>query len=207
MAERAPAIPLGKLAVGLGLQAAVFSAAGAAMWYASGRSLHSFVDWSWASVAGGLMFGAALIAFAAAVFKLFPGFLETTTRLQAKMAGLFAAEVNWRAIVFISLCAGVGEEAFFRGGLQTWLGDHIGPGWAILVSSAGFALIHMAKPLIGALLFVIGLIFGVVYWWTGSLLTVVIAHTIYDIWALRVLHRELARLGLLAREEPSAESD
>lgn len=201
MAERAPAVPLGKLAVGLALQAFVFTAAGAAIWYASGRELRRLVDWTWQGALGGALFGLALIAVAAAGFRLFPTFLEKTSHLQSKMAPLFTARADWRAFVFIALCAGISEEAFFRAGLQTWLGDRMDPFWAILLSAGGFALIHMAKPMISALIFLIGIVFGAVYWWTGSLLTVMLAHAIYDVWALRVLHGELQRLGYLEAAE------
>ena len=34
-------------------------------------------------------------------------------------------------------------------------------------------------------------------WLTDSLLRVMITHTLYDIWALRYLHREFVRLGLV----------
>ena len=76
-------------------------------------------------------------------------------------------------------------------------GDAIGPVAGIAISALAFALIHMARPLITAIILLIGVVFGLVFWWTGSLLTVMIGHAVYDVWALRVLHRELGRLGYL----------
>lgn len=204
MAERDPAIPLGKLAQGLGLQTVILCAAGAALWHFSGRELARFVDLSWISAAHGFLFGGALIAAAALVFRLFPRVLEHTSRLQSKMAALFTARSNTGTFAWIALCAGIGEEAFFRGGLQTLLSDHIGVAPAIVVGAAGFALIHLAKPLIGAVIFVIGIVFGAVFWWTGSLLAVMIGHAVYDLWALRMLHRELGRLGYFAQGDTVA---
>jgi uncharacterized protein len=200
MAEPIAPIPLGKVAAGLALQATLFTAAGAALWHGSGHEFERFVDWTWRAALGGILFGAALIASAASVFRLFPGVLEKTTHLQSKMAALFTPDTNWGSFVFIALCAGIGEEAFFRGGLQTILTGHVGAAWAIALSSLAFALFHMAKPLIFAVLLLIGVLFGVVYWWTESLLTVMIAHTLYDIWALAVLRRELVRLGYLSEK-------
>jgi uncharacterized protein len=195
MADARIVIPRGKLAAGLGLQALLFVAAGAAMWRFAGRELPAFVGFNWPAVAQGVAFGVALIAVAAALFKLFPKVLEHTTHLQSKMKDLFAGESDWKLFLWIALCAGVGEEALFRGGLQTLLGSWMAPAPAIFLSSLAFALFHLAKPLIAALIFLIGLVFGLVYWWTGSLLTVMIGHAVYDVWALRMLHRELKRLG------------
>ncbi|MFA9199684.1 MAG: lysostaphin resistance A-like protein [Cypionkella sp.] len=177
------------------MQAALFSAAGLALWMWSGREPVAFVDWSWRAMLQGVVFAGLLIASAATAFCLFPRFLEHTTQLQAKLAKLLPRDCRWPLVVWISLCAGIGEEALFRGGIQTLAGDHLGVGPAIALSAAGFALVHLAKPLITAIILLIGVIFGIVYWWTGSLLTVVIGHVLYDIWALRVLHRELVRLG------------
>ena len=53
----------------------------------------------------------------------------------------------------------------------------------------------LAAALIGAIILVVGVIMGLVYWWTGSLLTVMIGHALYDVWALRRLHLEFIRLG------------
>lgn len=50
----------------------------------------------------------------------------------------------------------------------------------------------------------IGIIFGVVYWQTGNLLTAIIAHVPYDIWALRYLNREMHRLGLFDKPDWAA---
>jgi hypothetical protein len=191
-------IPRGKLAAGLGLQAALFVTAGAAMWVYSGRELSGFIDFRWWPVMQGIAFGLGLIALAAAVFMAFPRFLAHTTGLQSHMAPLFTERSDWRVYVFIALCAGIGEEALFRGGLMTLLQDSVGPVAAILLSALAFALFHLAKPLIGAIIVLIGVIFGVVYWWTGSLMTAMIGHAVYDVWALHVLHRELHRLGYLS---------
>ncbi len=205
MAERERALTRGKLASGLGIQAALLLAAGAAMWAYSGRELAGFIDWGWRPLLQGIAFGLSLIALAAAVFRLFPRFLEHTVHLQARMAQLFARDTGWPVYVWIALCAGVGEEALFRGGVQTLAGDHLGTAAAIAVSALGFALMHLARPLITAIIVLIGVVFGVVYWWTGSLLTVIVGHALYDVWALRRLHGELLRLGYFDRQP--ADSD
>lgn len=187
--------PGGTLAL-LAMQGVLFVLAGAGLWLWSGRAVGDFVSFSLGEAMVGLGFGAALIVLAAALFHGFPKTGEHLVRLQSETHRFLGAHLGWPAIVLISLVAGISEEAAMRGGLQTLLGDHIGPVGAIAIASALFAALHLAKPLITALLLAIGMLFGVVYWHTGSLLAVMIAHVVYDIWALRYLNREMHRLGL-----------
>lgn len=192
-----PAITLGRAMVLLGFQAIGMIAIGELLWDWSGREAESFVTLSASELLQGLALGGGLIAIALALFRGLPRLSEKLVRMQAETYAFLGPKLGVPAIVVISLCAGVGEEALFRGGLQTFLGDEFGAPLAILLSSAVFAAIHLGKPVITALLLVVGAVFGVVYWLTASLLTVMIGHALYDIWALRYLHRELLRLGLV----------
>ena len=195
MTDQTLPLPSRKIAAALTAQALVFVVAGAAMWVFAGNDLAEFVDLGWLPVGQGVLLGLALIAVVGATFKSFPRFLEHTVHLQSKMAVLFSERTGWREYVVIALCAGIGEEAIFRGGLMTLLDGYTGPAAAIFLSSLVFALFHLAKPLIGAIILVVGVIMGLVYWWTGSLLTVMIGHALYDVWALRRLHLEFIHLG------------
>ena len=195
MTDQSLPLPSGKIAAALTAQALVFVVAGAAMWVFAGNDLAEFVDLGWLPVGQGVLLALALIAVVGATFRTFPRFLEHTVHLQSKMAVLFSERTGWREYVVIALCAGIGEEAIFRGGLMTLLDGYTGPAAAIFLSSLVFALFHLAKPLIGAIILVVGVIMGLVYWWTGSLLTVMIGHALYDVWALRRLHLEFIRLG------------
>lgn len=185
-------------------QGAVFTAAGVGLWLWSGRSGDAFVTMSVTELELGAAFGAALVLAAATVFKLFPEVGEQLIRLQADSYRFLGPELGWPAIVLISAIAGISEEALMRAGWQTLLGDYVGAPGAIIIASALFAALHLARPLITALLFVIGVLFGIVYWQTSSLLAVVIAHVLYDIWALRYLNRETHRLSLFDDPAPLA---
>lgn len=188
----------------LAIQGSLLTAAGVGLWTISDRSLQTFVTFSLREVAIGFGFGGALIAIAAAVFRGLPKVGEQLVRLQSDTYRFLGPDLGWPAIVFISLVAGISEEAALRAGLQTYLGDLIGPVGAIAVASGLFAAMHLAKPLITALLLVIGVLFGLVYWSTGSALAVMIAHVLYDVWALRYLNREMHRLGLFEDPAPLA---
>lgn len=195
----APRVRAQRVVLALLLQGVLTTAAGVGLWYWSGRPVGALIAFAPIGIAWGLVFAATLIGAAAVLFRGFPKASDYLVRLQADTYRMLGP-LGWPAIVTISLCAGISEEVALRAGLQTLLGDHLGPVAAIAIASAVFAALHMAKPLITALLFVIGVIFGMVYWATGSLLTVVIAHVLYDIWALRFLNQEMQRLGLF--EDP-----
>jgi hypothetical protein len=197
-----PDLPLGKVVALLIVQTAVLVALGVGLWHLSGRGLALFLVPSIEGALQGIAFGAALILVARTLFTRFPELAEKLIRLQADTYRFLGPRLPMWAIVIISLGAGIGEEALFRAGLQVWLGDHIGVPAAIAVASGVFAAFHLGKPLITALLFVIGAMFGLVYWFSDSLLAVMIGHVLYDIWALRWLHREFLRLGVFDEREP-----
>ena len=186
----------------IGLQALAFIAVSLALWSLSDRPLAAFVTFGAGEAGLGLALALALIATSAALSAALPGYVEWLVRSQARNYPFLKHGLSLRAIVFVSLCAGIGEEAFFRGAMQTLLGDVLPMPVALALASALFALIHFAQPFISALIFVIGCLFGVVYWQTGSLLTVMVAHAVYDVYALWALQRAMHRFGVFD-EEPS----
>lgn len=197
-------LPLGKIVLLLVGQTVAFVGMGMGLWHFTGRDLANFLVPTAAGAFQGIALGGAFILSAWLVFNLLPDLADRLVRLQVETYRFLGPHLPTWAIVVISLCAGIGEEALFRAGLQMLLADYVGTVAAITLSSAAFALFHLGKPLITALLFVIGALFGMVYWLTDSLLAVVIGHVLYDIWALRYLHRSFLRLGLIdgAATEP-----
>lgn len=193
---------MGKAVIALAVQAGVMVTLGMLLWHWSGRGLSDFVPFSLQDAFLGTGLGLALIAAAWTVFRILPRITEALVRMQAENYGFLGGQIGFPAIIVISLCAGIGEEALFRGGIQTFLGDQIGIPAAIGISSAAFAAIHLARPVISVMLFLIGALFGVIFWQTGSLLAVMIGHAVYDVWALRYLLNEFLRLGLVGEEAP-----
>jgi membrane protease YdiL (CAAX protease family) len=90
-------------------------------------------------------------------------------------------------IIFISLFAGVGEELFFRGVLQRlFIKAFKNPWLGIIVSAFLFSALHI--QFFGFIpRFLLGILLGAMYWYSGSLLTAIVAHFAYDaffiIWA------------------------
>lgn len=195
-------VTLSSAIVLLALQAGAMVFFGWLLWSWSEPPRSDFLTFSLFELVLGGAVGAGFIALALALFKGFPQFGERMIRLQAETYAFLGPRLGWPSIVVISLCAGVGEEALFRGGMQNLLANHSGSLGAILVSSAAFAALHLGKPVITALLFVVGAIFGAIYWMSGSLLAVMIGHAVYDIWALRYLHTQFVKLGLFEQSGP-----
>jgi membrane protease YdiL (CAAX protease family) len=103
---------------------------------------------------------------------------------------------RWPDLVLISLAAGVGEEMLFRGVAQGVLGRWFGVWTGVGVASVLFGLLHLITPGYILISSVMGVYLGVVYLYNGNLLTVIVAHAVYD----------FAALVLLLRERPSRSS-
>ncbi|MEP0392529.1 MAG: CPBP family intramembrane glutamic endopeptidase [Erythrobacter sp.] len=177
-------------------QAAIFTAAGAVIWYLSGRDILTFVTISPHEVFYGIAIAAGMIATGFLLFKLFPRFSEQLIRDQAHSLAFLKNKLGTGSIIIISLCAGIWEEAFFRGGLLTIAKDYL-PLWiAITGTSILFAAIHLAKMKVAFLIGVMGCVFALLYLTLESLLAVMIGHALYDIWALWYVQNEMHRLGV-----------
>ena len=95
-------------------------------------------------------------------------------------------------ILFLSFCAGVGEEIVFRGMIQPWLG--------ILTTSFMFIALHgymsyssWPKVIFGLILFAVGTILGILGEHLG-LLAAIVAHIIYDVIAFQRIQAEYEEL-------------
>ena len=123
-------------------------------------------------------------------------FADIKEALEGKFLPLFQ-QANWVDIAVISLLAGVGEEALFRGALQdgiaevvrSQLGDQGAVWFALLVASLLFGLVHFITRTYALIAAVIGFYLGAVYLWSGSLIVPIAAHAIYDFFALSYLLR------------------
>jgi uncharacterized protein len=93
---------------------------------------------------------------------------------------------NWSIVqlAVISICAGISEEAFFRGAIQGSLADRVGWGWALVLSSALFGAAHLITWTYAIVAGLIGVYLGLLWMWTGNLLTPMITHAVYDFAAL-----------------------
>ena len=91
-------------------------------------------------------------------------------------------------IAVISLAAGIGEEALFRGFLQAGLSDRIGPpngAWiALVVASILFGVCHWLSNTYAALATIMGIYLGGLFIATDNLIAPITTHALYDLVAL-----------------------
>lgn len=112
-------------------------------------------------------------------------------------------------LLLISLAAGIGEEMLFRGFLQAYLTDRLGLWPAVALASIVFGLCHAITPTYLVLGAGMGVYLGLVWVYTGNLLTVIVAHTVYDFIALVLLVRgpDEASRGCEPPEEEHLDED
>jgi uncharacterized protein len=84
----------------------------------------------------------------------------------------------------ISLIAGFSEEAFFRGSIQGSLADRVGVVLALVLASAAFGACHLLTWTYAIIAAFLGGYLGLLWIWTGNLLTPMITHSAYDFVAL-----------------------
>jgi len=86
------------------------------------------------------------------------------------------------AAIGISISAALlnafGEEIIFRGMLFPSLSFYLGIGIALIIQSLIFTVYHFFPLQNSVLLFIMGILFGLGYLWSGSLLTPILAHLI-----------------------------
>ena len=93
---------------------------------------------------------------------------------------------NWSVLQLfvISLVAGISEEAFFRGAVQGSLADRVNVILAVLLASALFGAFHLLTWTYAIIAAFIGAYLGLLWIWTGNLMTPMITHAVYDFAAL-----------------------
>jgi uncharacterized protein len=108
--------------------------------------------------------------------------------VESKIAPLFAGSTPGE-LVIVALLAGIGEEAFFRGALQSWLDNRFSEPVALAVTSALFGAAHWLTSTYALLATLVGLYFGLLILLTGNLLVPIVTHALYDLVALCILVR------------------
>lgn len=93
-------------------------------------------------------------------------------------------------LAIISLLAGFGEEMLFRGWLQEFLGARSTPWLGLVLASLAFGLLHPITLTYVIVATGLGAYLGLVWALNGNLLTVGIAHGLYDFLVLVYLLRK-----------------
>lgn len=88
-------------------------------------------------------------------------------------------------IVLLSCAAGIGEELFFRGLIQSFAGVW----WTAII----FGLLHALTPAYFLIATAIGTWFGLLYQFSDNLLVPILGHAAYDVFALLLLRSQFAQ--------------
>jgi uncharacterized protein len=124
----------------------------------------------------GLLVGAISACGTVALGVLLYCLLPTLRRLSNELAPHLVDGAKRRDLILVSIFSGVGEEAFFRGALQPEIG--------LVASSLLFGVLHVGpdrRYLVWTLWAVAaGFLFGLLYLWTGGILTPVTAHVMHN---------------------------
>lgn len=132
-------------------------------------------------ILNGLIFCLPLLIFNLTLFGPLSNALEILKPCRQFKADIIlplARKLDFPSAVLISSLAGLGEELFFRGILQTEFG--------LIVASLSFALLHFGTAIcsyifIGSLYLLFGFYFGLMFETTGSLWAVIFTHALYDL--------------------------
>lgn len=125
-----------------------------------------------AAVLVGLLSAAGTVTFGLVAYRAVPVVRE----LADEVAPALLRGTGVGGLILISVLSGVGEEVLFRGALLPLLG--------LVVSSVLFGLLHIGPDrrylLWTAWAMVVGLLFGLLYEWTGGLIAPVVAHATHN---------------------------
>ena len=112
-----------------------------------------------------------------------PLFLRHRDLLEFALRPMFG-EWSILQLLTISIVAGISEEAFFRGAIQGSLADRVGVIPALVLASVAFGACHLLTWTYAIIAAFIGAYLGLLWIWTGNLMTPMITHALYDFAAL-----------------------
>lgn len=125
-----------------------------------------------------LMFGAALVS--AFVWSLIAPDMAPHLHPVQGLLLQDGGAIDVGAMAFaVVIAAPIGEELVFRGFLYRSLRGLYGVRTALWISAAGFALLHMALPLLLPYI-LLGAAFALVFEWTGSLWASITLHALWN---------------------------
>jgi len=121
-------------------------------------------------------------------------FVQLMRDVNGKLVPAFA-RCTLLELALISILAGVGEEALFRGFIQSALASWVSPWWALALTSVLFGLGHLITPAYALLAGLLGLYLGTLALVYDNLLLVMTVHGLYDFLALIYLTKRPQTAG------------
>jgi membrane protease YdiL (CAAX protease family) len=181
-------------ATALGFQGGIVLIGWLAVWLMGVDIFSGGISWLTAVAWG---FGGSVVTYLLlSALARAPGPIRDSLSGHMRQLHRFANDYSWPVLITLAVLAGVGEELLFRGAVQGWLIRHLNDGLAILAASLLFGLVHYLSFTYFIMATGLGLVLGIVYWLTDSLLTVMVWHGVYDMIALYSLRHHPHRFGV-----------
>jgi len=158
-------------------------------WLTDHHPLDHF-DWTWQAVLWGIVATVPLLLLFVLFLRWPIGPLKRIQRFSEDVIRPLLAPCSLLDLFGIALLAGLGEEMLFRGVLQEafsgWFNVYVG----VIVASLLFGILHSITFAYAVLASIMGAYLGCVWLYAEhNLLTVIIAHALYDfvvlLWLLR----------------------
>ncbi|HNP73917.1 MAG TPA: CPBP family glutamic-type intramembrane protease [Kouleothrix sp.] len=133
------------------------------------------------------------------------GAIEFAILRPAPLVASLAPGALWLPALSLIVCTGFSEELIFRGLLQPVATPALGR-WALMYVALLFAVLHIGYLSLSDVLFVfvVGLLFGYIVRWGGSILGVSLAHGLTNITLFLILPYLSRNPGLLSSAMPWA---
>lgn len=103
---------------------------------------------------------------------------------------------TWVQIFVVSALAGIGEELLIRGVLQTFLVGSLGSFLGIIGASLIFGLLHFMTKTYVVFTLALGLLFGIIFHYSNSMVVVMVGHAVYDVIAFSMIVKFPHLLGI-----------
>lgn len=136
------------------------------------------------SMSGESLFVSTMLVFSSLIAaNIFVQWFELEDNLAGQFDGLTH---NVAGAITVSLLAPLLEEVLFRGAIQGYLMRRCKPWVAILCAASIFGVVHL-NPVQTVYAVIIGVVFGWIYYRTGSLLSVIVGHVLNNSMATAAL--------------------
>lgn len=161
----------------------------ATMWHITHFGYFKFGKQPFSQVKGNVMLFSVVLVFASMlVFNLIAQWAGLSNEMELQMRALSRNAVG---VLAIAVAGPILEEMLFRGAIQGYLMRKYKNPWVgILVASFVFGLIHM-NPIQVFYATMLGVVFGWIYYRTGSLMPVVIGHVLNNSLAAMMMYSGL----------------
>ncbi|WP_053094188.1 CPBP family intramembrane glutamic endopeptidase [Cellvibrio sp. pealriver] len=155
------------------------------------------------AIAVGTLLALLTLAVFGVIYRIGGWFAQSLLNDIRRVSVIFNGR-SWWHLALVAVFAGVGEELLFRGVLQLWLNQYCSITVAILIVSIVFGLLHYLSHAYFICTVLMSIAFGVGYYFTDSMLMVMVWHGVYDFMALLILVKFPHVIGLYSSPDPDA---